>query len=71
MKYIWIVMLVILEIIWLIYVIKDIYDTSRIFRWRFVIENLDELTFTWIIFHIIIPLATLFIYSMGKFFNWW
>ena len=70
MKYIWIIMLVIIEIIWLIHTIKDIYDTNRIFNWRFVFEHLYNLTQAWILLHIVVPIVSLFIYSMGKFFNW-
>jgi len=60
MKYIWIVMLIILDIIWFIISLKDFIKTSRHFKFPFVFEALEEYTVAFILLH----LSILFNYSL-------
>ena len=60
MKYIWIVMLIILDIIWFIISLKDFIKTDRYFKFPFVFEALEEYTVAFILLH----LSILFFYSL-------
>ena len=63
MKYIWIVMLIILDIIWFIISLKDFIKTARRFKFPFVFEALEDYTVIFIALH----LAILFSYSLWLF----
>ena len=63
MKYVWIVMLIIGEIIWFIFSLKDFIETARFFKARYVLESLKGYTISFIIFHLFI----LFTYSLTEF----
>lgn len=62
MKYIWIVMLIIVEIIWFIFSLKDFINTVKLFRTigEFILEN-------YTIVFIIVNLLALFGYSLALF----
>lgn len=60
MKYIWIVMLVLIEIAWILLVISDIYTTVRMFGKDTEWDDFEEITKFFIKFH----LAGLFMYSL-------
>ena len=63
MKYVWIVMLIIGEIIWFIFSLKDFIKTARFFKARYVLESLETYTIGFIIFN----LCLLFSYSLTEF----
>ena len=67
MKYVWIVMLIIGEIIWFIFSLKDFIETfaktARFFKARYVLESLEGYTIGFIIFN----LCLLFAYSLTEF----
>ena len=63
MKYIWIVMLLIIYIIWFITSLKDFLKTARYFKPKAIIDHLQDYTFWFILVH----LLTLFSYSLCVF----
>lgn len=63
MKYVWIVMLIIVEIIWFILSLKDFIETAKFFKARYVLESLKGYTISFIIVH----LCLLFGYSFAVF----
>ena len=63
MKYIWIVMLIIADIIWLIASVEDFIETARRFKSKYILEALEEYT-VWFIF---VHLFALFSYSLSIF----
>lgn len=63
MKYVWIVMLIIVEIIWFIFSLKDFIETARLFKPRYILESLKGYTYSFIIVH----LCLLFAYSLAIF----
>ena len=63
MRYIWIIMLIIVEIIWFIFSLKDFIETARRFRLKYILEALEEYTVVFIIIH----LLALFLYSFYVF----
>lgn len=62
MKYIWIIMLIIVEIVWFIFSLKDFINTSKQFKSN-IFETLEVYSSTFIVFHLII----LFLYSLYLF----
>lgn len=60
MKYIWIVMLILIEIAWILLVISDIYATVSAFGKETEWDDFEEITKFFIKFH----LAGLFIFSL-------
>ena len=63
MRYIWIVMLIIIDIIWFIVSLIDFIKTAKRVRFPFVFEVLEEYT-VWFIF---LHLFALFVYSLCVF----
>lgn len=63
MKYIWIVMLIIVEIIWFIFSLKDFIETAKRIRIKYIFDSLEGYTYSFIIVH----LCLLFSYSLGLF----
>ena len=63
MKYIWIVMLIIIDIIWFIVSLKDFVETARRIRIKYILESLEEYTVGFILLHLLM----LFGYSLGLF----
>lgn len=63
MKYIWIVMLIIAEIIWFIASLKDFIKTAKRLSIKRVLNSLEMYTVVFIILH----LLSLFIYSLSLF----
>lgn len=63
MKYIWIVMLIIIDIIWFIVSLQDFIETARRFRLKYILEALEEYTVVFILLHLLM----LFGYSLGLF----
>lgn len=63
MKYIWIVMLIIADIIWFIFSLEDFIETARQFRIKYILESLEEYTLGFILLHLFV----LFGYSFGLF----
>ena len=63
MKYIWIVMLIIIDIIWFIASLEDFIKTARQFRIKYIFEALEEYT----VFFILLHLLVLFAYSLTLF----
>lgn len=63
MKYIWIIMLIIVEIVWFIFSLKDFINTSKQFKIKYIFETLEVYSSTFIVFHLII----LFLYSLYLF----
>lgn len=63
MKYIWIVMLIIADIIWFIFSLEDFIETARQFRIKYILESLEEYTLGFILLHLLV----LFGYSFGLF----
>ena len=63
MKYVWIVMLIIVETIWFIFSLKDFIKTAKFFKARYVFDALEGYTVSFIIFH----LCLLFTYSLTEF----
>lgn len=63
MKYIWIVMLIIIDIIWLIASVVDFIETVRRFRLKYIFEALEEYTVGFIVLHLLV----LFVISLGLF----
>lgn len=63
MKYIWIVMLSILYLIWLIASLKDFIKTAKYIKIKYIMDSLEEYTVLFIIVH----LALLFGYSLAVF----
>lgn len=63
MKYIWIVMLIIADIIWLIASVEDFIKTARRFKIKYIFIALEEYTVVFILLH----LLALFIYSLSLF----
>lgn len=60
MKYIWIVMLIIIYVIWFIASFKDFIKTARQFKTKYILDSLEEYTLAFILFH----LLGLFCYSL-------
>ncbi len=63
MKYIWIVMLIIIDIIWFIASLKDFVETAKHIKIKYILDSLEEYTVSFILFHLFI----LFGYSLGLF----
>ena len=63
MKYIWIVMLIIIEIIWLIASLKDFIEVARRNKFKYIFELLEAYTVGFIYLHLFV----LFGYSLGLF----
>ena len=63
MKYIWIVMLIIIEIIWFIASLKDFIETARRIRIKYILDSLADYTAAFILLHLIV----LFVYSLTLF----
>lgn len=63
MKYIWIVMLIIVEIIWFIFSLKDFIETVKLIRIKYILDSLEEYTISFIILHLVM----LFGYSLCLF----
>lgn len=63
MKYIWIIMLIIADIIWFIASLIDFIKTAKRFRFPFMFEALEEYTDWFILGH----LFALFSYSLYVF----
>lgn len=65
MKYIWIIMLIIAEIIWFIFSLKDFIKTAKFFKPTAILDHLKEYT-VWFVFS---HLLALFGYSLYLFIN--
>ncbi len=67
MKYLWIIMLIIIEVIWLIATIKDVYDQLTGF-WKFpyCLKFMEWYSYVFIIGH----LSLVFWYSLALYFKW-
>ena len=63
MRYIWIIMLIIADIIWFIASLIDFIKTAKRFRFPFMFDALEEYTVWFILVH----LLGLFIYSLFVF----
>lgn len=63
MKYIWIVMLIILYMIWFIASLKDFIKTAKRIKIKHILDSLEEYTVVFILVH----LALLFGYSFAVF----
>ena len=63
MKYIWIVMLIIADIIWFIVSLKDFIETAKQTEAKYVWDSLENYTLNFILFH----LLALFGISLGLF----
>ena len=63
MKYIWIVMLIIADIIWLIASVEDFVKTARRFKIKCILEALEDYTVGFISLHLLM----LFGYSLWLF----
>lgn len=62
MKYIWIVMLIIIEVIWLIASVKDVYDRlNGMWKFPYCLKHMEIYTYAFIIFHLVV----VFGYSLG------
>lgn len=62
MKYIWIVMLIIIELIWLIVSIKDVYDQlNGLWKFPYCLNFLKFSTYAFIIGHLLF----VFVYSVA------
>ena len=62
MKYVWIIMLIIIYVIWLIATIEDVYTEIKdgVYRFPYCLEHLELYSYAFIMAH----LFTLFIYSL-------
>lgn len=63
MKYIWIVMLIIIDIIWFIASLKDFINTAKQFKTKYIFDSLEDYTSAFIFLHLIV----LFTYSLALF----
>lgn len=63
MKYIWIVMLIIVEIIWFVFSLKDFIKTVKLYKIKYILDLLEGYTVSFIIVH----LCLLFGYSLALF----
>lgn len=63
MKYIWIIMLIIVYIIWFIASLKDLIKTAKKIKIKYIFDSLEEYTVVFIALH----LALLFGYSLAVF----
>lgn len=63
MKYIWIVMLIIVELIWFAFSLKDFIETAKQYKIKHILDSLEAYTYSFIIVH----LCVLFGYSLGLF----
>lgn len=63
MKYIWIVMLIIVEIIWFVFSLKDFIETAKQYKIKYILDSLEAYTVGFIFFN----LCLLFSYSLGLF----
>jgi len=63
MKYIWIVMLIIIDIIWFIASLKDFIEATRRIKIKYIFDSLEGYTYSFIMVH----LCLLFGYSLGLF----
>lgn len=62
MKYIWLVMLIIIEVIWLIATIKDVYEQiNGMWKFPYCLEFLEWYSYAFIIVHLVV----VFGYSLG------
>jgi hypothetical protein len=65
MKYLWIIMLIALEIFWFITSLIDFIKTSRRYKIKYILTSLDDST----CFYILIHVMALFAYSVYLFFK--
>ena len=63
MKYIWIIMLIIADIIWFIASLKDFIKTAKQFKAKYILDSIEEYTFSFILLHLLM----LFGYSLALF----
>lgn len=67
MKYVWIVILAISDLIWLICTIKNIYDTIRTgYKFRYIIDYIEPYSKSFFITHLVVFAVysfALYIYS--------
>jgi len=63
MKYIWIIMLIIADIIWFIASLIDFIDTAKTIKIKYILDSLEDYTVNFILFH----LLALFGISLGLF----
>lgn len=63
MKYIWIIILIMVEIIWFIASLKDFIETARRIKIKYILHSLKDYTFWFIFVHLI----GLFLYSLFLF----
>ena len=63
MKYIWIVMLIIVDITWFIASVEDFIETARRFKIKYILEYLEDYTVGFILLHLLL----LFAYSLSVF----
>ena len=63
MKYIWIVMLIIVELIWFAFSLKDFIETAKQYKIKHILDSLEVYTISFIFFN----LFMLFGYSLGVF----
>lgn len=63
MKYVWIVMLIIVEIIWFILSLKDFIYTAKRYKIEYILDSLEGYTVSFIMVH----LGLLFGYSLAVF----
>lgn len=65
MKYIWIVMLVIVYIIWFIFSLKDFIKTARHIKIKYILDSLEDYTELFILLNLLF----IFAYSLILFFK--
>lgn len=63
MKYIWIIMLIIADIIWFIASLKDFIKTAKQIKAIYILDSIEEYTFSFILLHLLM----LFGYSLALF----
>jgi hypothetical protein len=63
MKYVWIVMLIIADIIWLIASAEDFIETARRFKIKYILKYLEDYTVGFMLLHLLL----LFVYSLSVF----
>lgn len=62
MKYLWIAILLVFELVWIVFSIKDIRYCNQIFSKPY--EHYEIYTQLFFLVHILVPIILLFIYSM-------
>lgn len=60
MKYVWIVMLTIVYVIWFIASLKDFIETARHYKLKYIWGELEEYTLMFIVLHLIFPICVQF-----------